>query len=61
VKVYKYRSPYRPLPMNYLPSDVKWLYDYSTIGAWTPDTIYAFDNPIPDNQVNQWDLEMVNG
>ena len=57
--VYKYTSPYRPLPMNYIPEGVNFLYDYSTIGAWTPATIYAFDKPLPDNQVKQWDLEKV--
>ena len=55
--VYKYRSPYRPLPMNYLPGDIKFLYGHSDIGAWTPRTVYAFDKPIPENQVKQWDLE----
>ena len=59
MKVYKYRSPYRPIPMNYISKGIKWLYDYSTVGPWTANTIYAFDKPIPDNQVKQWDLEIV--
>jgi len=43
--------------MNYLPGDIKFLYGHSDIGAWTPRTVYAFDKPIPENQVKQWDLE----
>ncbi len=57
--VYAYRSPYRPLPMNYLPSDIEFLIDSSDIGAWTPKTVYAFSKPIPANQVKQWDLEVI--
>lgn len=59
MKVYKYRSPYRPLPMSYIPEGTKWLYDYSTVGSWTPSAVYAFDKPLPDSQIKQWDLEIV--
>jgi hypothetical protein len=47
------------MPMNYLPKDVKFLYDFSTIGQWSRDTVYAFDKPIPENLINQWDLEIL--
>jgi hypothetical protein len=57
--IYKYKSPYRPMPMNYLPKDVKFLYDFSTIGQWSRDTVYAFDKPVPDNLIQQWDLEKI--
>jgi hypothetical protein len=59
MKVYKYRSPYRPLPLNYVAKDIAWLYDYSDIGQWTAKTVYAFDKPLPENQVKQWDLEVL--
>jgi len=59
--VYKYRSPYRPLPMNYIPDGITWLYEHSTIGAWTAHTIYAFDKQLPDNLIKQWDLEVIAG
>jgi hypothetical protein len=57
--VYKYTSPYRPLILSYIPTGVKWLYDYSTIGQWTPRTIYAFDKPLPDTFIVDWSLEEV--
>ncbi len=58
-KVYKYRSPMRPMPMNYLPKDIIFNYDNSDIGAWNPKTVYAFDRPIPDNLIKQWDLQVL--
>jgi hypothetical protein len=57
--IYRYKSPYRPLPMNYLPEDIQFDYDNSTIGPWTPNTVYAFKSPIPQNLYEQWDLEFV--
>lgn len=56
--VYRYRSPYRELPLGYLPEPVRlaWDYDNSTIGMWTPETIYAFTEPIPERYISQWDL-----
>ncbi len=57
--IYRYRSPYRPLPMNYLPDDSEGLYDFSTIGPWTAQTIYAFGKPLPKALIKQWDLETV--
>jgi hypothetical protein len=56
IKIYKYRSPYRPIPMNYIPKEIKFNYDNSTIGQWSPNTIYAFESPLPQNLIEQWDL-----
>jgi hypothetical protein len=58
-EVYKYQSPYRPLPMNYLSKEIEFIYDLSDIGPWTPKTIYAFSQPIPENQVKNWDLKII--
>ena len=57
--VYRYKSPYRQLLLNYIPSDVEFLFDYSDIGAWTPSTIYAFNKPLPIHFIEQWSLELV--
>jgi hypothetical protein len=57
MNVYKYTSPYRPLILNYIPPGIKWLYDHSDIGTWSPKTIYAFDKPLPENFIEQWSLE----
>jgi hypothetical protein len=54
--VYKYTSPYRPLVFSYVPSGINWLYDYSTIWPWKPETIYAFDKPLPEFFIEQWSL-----
>lgn len=60
-KVFIYRSPYRPMPLSYLPEDVEksWSYDHSDIGQWTPATRYAFTKKIPNGIARQWDLEIV--
>jgi hypothetical protein len=56
-----YRSPYRPLPLAYLPKDVQqsWNYDASDIGAWTRSTRYAFALEIPAAIISQMSLEIV--
>ena len=58
-RTYKYRSPYRPLVLSYVPKDVEWVYEGSTIGQWTKATVYAFDKPLPASFVEQWSLEQV--
>ncbi len=58
--IWQYRSPYRPMPMNYIPKDVEFIPDYSTIGAWTPNTIYAFSKQLPVHLIEQWSLKSVN-
>ena len=60
MKVYKYRSPYRPMPMSYIPKEIEFNFDSSDIGAWTPKTIYAFNSPLPDSLIRQWDLQALN-
>lgn len=59
--IYVYRSPYREMPLGYLPEEIakSWDYDHSDIGAWTPQTRYAFTVKIPNGIVRQWDLEAV--
>jgi len=59
--LFTYRSPYRPMPLSYLPEEIEksWSYDGSDIGAWTPQSRYAFTRKIPMGIVRQWDLEVV--
>ncbi len=58
--IYKYRSPYRPLLLNYIPNDIHWLFELSDVGEWTPKSIYAFNKPLPVHLIEQWSLELVN-
>lgn len=61
---HKYRSPLRPLDYGWTrsaceqagtPFSPNW--DETTIGEWTKETVYAFDDPLPEGFVQRWDLE----
>lgn len=63
-----YRSPYRPLDIGWAVKaardagePVEWLYDGSTIGPWTPASVFAFSGPLPERFVDQWSLELLPG
>lgn len=60
MKTYKYRSPYRPIPLEYMPKDIEFVYDDSDIGLWSPKSIYAFNKPLPESLIKQWDLKCIN-
>lgn len=57
-----YSSPFRPLDLAWLPSDVRAAYDpeRSSTGQWSPGNqssfAYAFTAPVPPRFVDQWDL-----
>ena len=62
---HRYRSPLRPLDYGWARSaaretglaDPDPVWDETTIGEWTPASIYAFRNPLPERFVKHWDLE----
>lgn len=55
---YTYTSPRRPLDVGYAERTcgVKWDFDRSDIGEWSPNTRYTFSGPLTPFFVSQWGL-----
>lgn len=57
---YRYTSPLRPLDIGYAARvahvDIDW--EQTTVGPWTPASVYAFTSPLSEQHRQAFELEL---